>query len=158
MLRINKNTLINDSKIECICEYGFKPLIRYVKENDKSGKVRKIKGSYGYNSLIIMEDGYVFLCPNKPSVYLKRQDPELYITLSPKRHVLKKAMIREITTKPNAGQHRDIMKAKAEGKFFDLSGNKKTFYYIFTVNDHIYGLNSLWDMKIISKGDDKYEI
>jgi len=50
------------------------------------------------------------------------------------------------------------MKAKAEGRFFDLSGNKKTFYYIFTVNDHIYGLNSLWDMKSISKGDDKYEI
>ena len=130
MLRINKNTLINDSKIECICEYGFKPLIRYVKENDKSGKVRKIKGSYGYNSLIIMEDGYVFLCPNKPSVYLKRQDPELYIILSPKRHVLKKAMIREITTKPNAGQHRDIMKAKAEDFLIFLETKRHFIIYL----------------------------
>lgn len=146
MLKINVNTMVNDEKIECICCYGSKSLIKLVKEGGKNEKIRKIKGSYGYNSLIVMEDGYLVLCPNNPAVYLKRLDMDSYVAVSPKKHVIKKSAIREITSKPNISQHRDIMKAKSEGRFFNLAGNKKTYYYIFTVNNHVYGSNTLWDM------------
>lgn len=153
MLRINKNVIINDDKIEGICEYGSKALVKIVKESEKEGKLRKIKGSYGYNSLIIMEDGYLFLCPNNPAVYYKRQEMEKYISVSPKKYAIKQSMVREITTKPNAGQHREIVKAKSEGRFFNLAGNKKTYYYIFTINNHIYGATTLWNFSDLSKGE-----
>jgi hypothetical protein len=152
MLRINKNTLINDEKIECICEYGSKALIKLVKEGEKNGNIRKLKGRYGYNSFIILDDGYMILCSNNPAVYFKRQNMDRYIVISPKRHAIKQSMVREITSKPNAGQHRDIMKAKGDGRFINLSGSKKTYYYIFTINNHIYGTNTLWDMSELSKG------
>ena len=115
MLRVNRNTLINDDKIECICEYGSKPLVKLARDNEKENRLRKIKGGYGYNCLIVM--------------------------------------VREIVTKTNAGQRRDISKAKKEGRFFNLSGNKKTFYYIFTINEHVYGTNTLWDMRQLTKGE-----
>lgn len=143
MLKVNKNTFINEDKIECICEYGSKPLVQHAMENEKEGKLRKIKGRYGYNSLIVMDDGYLFICQNHPEVYFKRMDMSNYVMLSAKKQVIKKSMVREIVTKTNAGQRRDIAKAKKEGRYYNLSGNKKTFYYIFTVNKHIYGANTL---------------
>ena len=152
MLRVNRNTLINDDKIECICEYGSKPLVKLARDNEKENRLRKIKGGYGYNSLIVMDDGYLYICQNHPEVYFKRMDMDAYIMISAKRHAVKKSMVREIVTKTNAGQRRDISKAKKEGRFFNLSGNKKTFYYIFTINEHFYGTNTLWDMRQLTKG------
>ena len=100
-----------------------------------------------------MEDGYLFLCPNNPAVYYKRQEMENYISVSPKKYAIKQSMVREITTKPNAGQHREIVKAKSEGRFFNLAGSKKKYYYIFTINNHIYGAATLWDFSDLAKGE-----
>ena len=85
-----------------------------------------------------MDDGYSFICQNHPEVYFKRRDMSNYVMLSAKKTSNKKSMVREIVTKTNAGQRRNIAKAKKEGRYYNLSGNKKTFYYIFTVNKHIY--------------------
>lgn len=152
MLKLNARTIINDNKIESISEYSSKSQIRMIRDSENK---RKIKGSYGYKSLIVMNDGYLFLCPNTPQVYFNRLNMEEYVIISPKRYAIRKDMIREIASKTNVSQKNDIRKSKEENRFYDLSSNKKTAYYIFTINNHIYATSGIWDIKQLAKGEDK---
>ena len=141
MLKINKNVMINEDKIECICFYGNKPLRQIVNESRITGNIRQIKGRYGYKSIIFMSDGYLFLCPYTPEIYLSRLEDNDYFVLDSKKCIIKRSCVREIVTKPNYKQHLEIVKSKKEKDYVNLAGRNKTRYFIFTVSGRIYGLN-----------------
>lgn len=141
MLKVRKNEYINEGQIECICSYTSEPVYRLVRIGRKNESIRELRGKFGYKSLIIMNDGYLFLCPNNPDVYFSKLDLSEYLVIDSKRILIKKDRIREISTKPNVGQHKEIVKAKAESRYINLSGNKKIRYYIFTTSGRIYGVN-----------------
>ena len=141
MLKINKNVMINEDNIECICFYGNKPLRKIVHDSKVAGNIRQIRGRYGFKSIIFMKDGYIFLCPNNPETYLSRLEENDYYVLDPKKCIVKKDCVREIVIKPNTGQHLEIIRSKKEKCYVNIAGKNKIKYYIFTVSGRIYGLN-----------------
>ena len=146
MLKIQKNQLINDDLIECISVYNSDPLSTIAKKAKKNQTLREIRGRFGYNSILLLKDGYVFLCPNYPEVYFSKLDMDQYVLIDPKRYAIKKDIIREITAKPNKGQHEEIVAAKKEERYINLARNKEVRYYIFTTTNRIYGINIIRNM------------
>lgn len=140
MLKVKKDQLINDEKIESICLYGSEPLIRIVQIARSNNTIHSFIGSRGYKSLIVMDDGFLFLCPNYPDTYFSRLNLSDYLIVDAKKYAIRKSCIREISSNPSRSQHLDIVRAKNEKRFYNLSGHKKTKYYIFTVGGRIYGV------------------
>lgn len=143
MLTIKKDELINEDMVESICMYNSEPLTKLAGAARKNGNIREFRGRYGYKSMVIMEDGYLFLCPNNPAIYFARAREEDYLFLDPKRYAVRKKLVREVTTRPNKGQHQDIVKAKKEGRYINLARGKKTKCYVFMVTGRIYGAASI---------------
>ena len=127
MLKVRKDQLINEDKIESICLYGSEPLVRIV-------QIARA------NNVIHSFIGFLFLCPNYPEIYFSRLDLTDYLIVDAKKYAIRKSCIREISSNPSKSQHQDIIKAKNEKRFYNLSGHKKTKYYIFTVSGRIYGV------------------
>ena len=140
MLKVRKDQLINEDKIESICLYGSEPLVRIVQIARANNVIHSFIGNHGYKSLIAMDDGFLFLCPNYPEIYFSRLDLTDYLIVDAKKYAIRKSCIREISSNPSKSQHQDIIKAKNEKRFYNLSGHKKTKYYIFTVSGRIYGV------------------
>lgn len=143
MLKIGKNELINEDMIESFSIYGNKPSMDLAKDADINGKMRKIRGRYGIKTLIMMNDGYIFLCPFLPDTHMKKLNKDDYMVIDPKRYYIRKSLIREITTKPNTGQHEEILRAKQEMRYVNFAKRQTVKYYIFTVTNRIYGVHSI---------------
>ena len=144
MLRINTRVLIDDKKIECIISYDSEPLYKIARESRKKKNIREIRGRYGFKSMIVLEDGYVFLCPLNPDTYQngKGISSDDYFIIDPKRYYIRRNCIREIVEgKLNKQQKREVKESKDNGTYINLAKNKKVKYYIFTYSGHIYGVN-----------------
>ncbi len=140
MIKISKNDYINETLVEAVCTYHkSKPLVRLASESLSHNTGRMIRGRYGCKSLFVMNDGYVFLCPYTPETYMTKLDASEYLQIERKKYYIKTCMIREICTKLSIGQRRDVIKAKKNGSYINLSGNKKVKNYIFTTSGRIYG-------------------
>ena len=131
MLKVRKDQLINEDKIESICLYGSEPLVRIVQIARANNVIHSFIGNHGYKSLIVMDDGFLFLCPNYPEIYFSRLDLTDYLIVDAKKYAIRKSCIREISSNPSKSQHQDIIKAKNEKRFYNLSGHKKTKYYFY---------------------------
>ncbi|MCD8012047.1 MAG: DUF370 domain-containing protein [Lachnospiraceae bacterium] len=141
MLRVNAGTKLNDEKIECITIYADSlPLRRMVSDARKNNKCRNLNGNRKIKTMIIYNDGSIFLCSLNPDTYLARLDAADYYLVDPIRTMIRKNEIREIVSKTNASHRRDIAKAKADGMYVNLTCNRKTRDYIFTESGRIYGL------------------
>ena len=143
MLKINKNEYINHNKIECIAEYRSEPLRRLVREAKEKKMFQGIEGKAGYKTIIFLDDGFIFLCPLLPGTYLSKMDKEEFIEADPKRYLLKKEQIRDISSKLTASQRKRLQKAKQDNKFVNLSRNNKTGYYIFMSSGRVYGVHNI---------------
>ena len=128
--------------IECICEYNHASLRRIASKARGEGNFRQIMGSYGIKSMIVMKDGFIMLTPLRTNVYYdKLKDKSKYLEVDSKRMVIAKDIIREITMKPNRGQKRDIVKARAEERYFNRCNYKKRRRYcIFTTTGRVYAV------------------
>lgn len=153
MLKISKNEFINEDMIECISIYESKPLQDQAKKARDENRIRELKGRYGIKSFVMMEDGYLFLCPNFPDIYLKRMSAEQYLIIDPIRYYLKKNMIREITSKPNSKQRTEIAGKKKDGQYINLAKNRPVRYYVFMKSGRIYGIALMKDLPTGKKGD-----
>lgn len=141
MLKINKNEMINEDMIEAVTFYGSSPLKRFAGSAQDPETVRRLKGRYGLKSMVVMQDGFVFLCPFNANIYLARLPADDYILLDPKKGALRASMVREVTTKLTAEQRREIIKKKQERLYIDLTCGKKTKYYFFMASGRVYGTN-----------------
>lgn len=138
MLKINKNEFINEESIECICEYNSKPLTEIAVKARREGKASEFRGRNGLKSFIMMDDGYLFLCPLRPGTYIERTTKEEYLVVS-LRCYLKKKLIREISIKLSARQRRDLKDKKEKKEYINLAKDKSVTHYIFMKSGHIYG-------------------
>ena len=140
MLKINKSEFIKESDIECVCDYGSKPLQQIAKRSREMGKFREMMGRNGLKSMIILEDGYLFLCPYKPDTYIGKCREEDFLAVSTRCYI-RKAMIREICTKLNTGQQRELKEKKGNGEYVNLTYGKSTSHYLFMKAGRIYGIH-----------------
>lgn len=140
MLKLNKYENLNEDMIECISMYHSKPLREAASSAGKEGRCWRVNMGREIKTIIILGDGSIYLCPLNPDTYLSRVDGTNYIVADPKRIILRRNMVVNITTHPTRAQHKAIMDKRTEGKFYDLTRGKKTNYYVFTINGHIYGL------------------
>ena len=53
MLKVRKDQLINEDKIESICLYGSEPLVRIVQIARANNVIHSFIGNHGYKSLIV---------------------------------------------------------------------------------------------------------
>ena len=143
MLKISKGEYINEDDIECVSEYVSKPVIKFAKDAKEKGMEREFRNTYGLNTIIIMQDGKVFLCPNKFELYKGRMNEQEFIITDPKRCMIRRKYVVEITSKPNHGQNRDIQKAKEEGMYLNLASNKPTRWRFFMKSGRIYGVHTM---------------
>lgn len=143
MLKIGKYEIINDGLIESFCIYEGKPLSKLVKNASEKNSLRRITGRYGFKTFIMMRDGYIYLCPFLPDTYLKKIDSNDYLIIDSKRYFIKKEFVREITSKPNAKQSKEIKQAKLDKMYVNLTKHRVTRYHIFTTTGRIYGVHAL---------------
>lgn len=143
MLKITRSELLNEDMIECVSEYGNSPLRTIAGKARKSGNFREFRNRYGVKTIIIMDDGFVVLAPLRMDTYAERMEKEKFLMADPNRYVIRKSLIREIATKPNAQQRRAIKEAKENGKFVNLIGGKPAKYYVFTTTGRVYALRYL---------------
>lgn len=90
MLKVRKDQLINEDKIESICLYGSEPLVRIVQIARANNVIHSFIGNHGYKSLIVMDDGFLFLCPNYPEIYFSRLDLTDYLIVDAKKYAIRK--------------------------------------------------------------------
>lgn len=140
MLKITKSEVVNDDMIECVCEYGNAPLRAIAGRARKEGKFREFRSRYGIKTLAMMDDGFVVLAPFRANTYVERLDQDKFLVADPNRYAFRKSAIREIASKLNAQQRRDVKDAKANGTFVNLVGNKPAKYYVFAVSGRIYAI------------------
>lgn len=143
MLKVSRSETINDLHIEAIGPYGSRPLTRIAINARAQGKERRIYSSYGLKAIAIMDDGYVFLCPKHPHTYLAKLDPGDWLIAEKNRYLIKKCMVREVSSKLTSRQRRDVTEAKKNGMYVNFSRNKRVKYYVFTVNGRIYGVQNI---------------
>lgn len=143
MLQIGSYEQINEDYIEGICMYDTAPLKQFASDMDKSENLRKIKGRFGYKTLIVMEKGLHFLAPYLPKTYFEKLNPDDYLAVDPNRYMLNKKDILEISSRLTASQRRDLQKAKENGRYLCLSKGKQTNIYIFMTSGRIYGMHSI---------------
>lgn len=146
MIKLNKFSYIEESDVEIFCDYSSsKPLQFLVKDKKESNMIRELKGRYGYKTLIIQDDGYVYLAPYEPITYTKRCKPDEFCMMSPSCYIRINA-IREITTKLNSFHHRDIKTARASKMFINLTKGKSATHYVFMKTGRIYALHIRGDL------------
>lgn len=143
MLKINKDEYLNEDMIECVAEYGSKPIVRHAMRAKAEGREREFRNSYGLNTVIVLSDGTVCLCPNKFETYMGRLDADRFVVADPKRFAVAKAFVKEATTSPNLGQRRDVAKAKEEGRYLNFARGKSVKWTFFTVTGRIYGTHAM---------------
>ena len=143
MLKITKSEFINHDKIECMAVYESVPVKKIAKKAKEIDRFRGFTGKTGYKTIIFMNDGFVYLCPCLPATYASRMNIEEFITADPNRYFLKKDQIREISTKLNNHQRKNIQQAKERGMFINLSKNKSAEYYVFMISGRIYALHNI---------------
>lgn len=139
MMKINKDELLNEKLIECICFYDSKPLNRLVRTARNEDRCREFRGKFGIKSMMILTDGGIFLCPYLPSTYYERGSKELYLQVHTDIY-LRNDEIREIVSKLNTQQHREVGMAKKNESYINLCGRKKVSYYVFMNSGRIYGV------------------
>lgn len=141
LFKVTKHQMINASQIELLCSYDTDSLKKQTSIADKENRLLRILGRYGYRSFLMLADGYVYLCPYMTETYSEKINKNDYLIIDPKRIYIKKSIIRIITSKPNAGQHKEISETKKNHQFINLTKGKKTRYYIFTTTGRIYGIH-----------------
>lgn len=154
MLKINKYEMINEDKIECFCLYNTKPVKAIVRKARQDGRCREVRNRYGFKSVAVMDDGYLIICPNYPEVYAERVDKERYIIVDPKRLIVSRNFVREVTRRPNTQQRREIIEKRETGEYVNLAGEGKTNYYIFTTTGRIYGVRFFKNIENETEGSD----
>lgn len=141
MIKLNKFSYIEECDVEIFCDYfSSKPLQLLVKEKKESNMIRELKGRYGYKTLVIQDDGYVYLAPYEPTTYIKRCQLDEFYIFGPGCYIRKNA-IREITTKLNSFHRRDIKTAKTGKMFVNLTKGRSATHYIFMKTGRIYALH-----------------
>ena len=142
MLKIIKNEMINEKMIESILEYKTSPLKALVKFAENNKILRRFRGKHGSKSLIVLEDGTMFLCPFYPETYISKLPEGEYLESDSKRFFIRSSMIKEISFSPILSQRNDIKEAKSKKMYYNLSRRKKIKCYLFMKSGRIYGINS----------------
>lgn len=157
MIKITKDQIINEDMIESICEYNSEALRRQAKIARENNCLREFQSGKGYKTIIIFEDNVKMLAPLYPDRYMNRiADKDSFLIADPKRYMLRKDYIREICTKPNEQQKRDIKNAKDANNYINLTKGKKVQYYIFMKTGKIYGLHLIKE-DLFEKGGEEDE-
>lgn len=145
MLKITKYEYLNEEISECICVYESKPLKRFAKQAKTKCLYREFRGRNGIKSIIILNDGGVFLCPYLPNTYYERTEKNDYIQVNQEIY-LRKDMIREVTLKPNQQQKEEIRNAKQSGHYVNLCKKRAVGYYVYMRSGRIYGVTNIKDL------------
>ena len=154
MLKITKDEYVNEDRIECIAIYGSRPLKATARKAREGGHFRGFIRKTGFKTIILLDDGCVFLCPYMPNTYLQRGDRGKYILADKLRYILNRSKIREVSASLTTAQRKSLKEAKEGGMFVNLAGNRKATHYVFMVSGRIYGLHGF---KELEKGRDGYE-
>lgn len=149
MLKIDKNQMLNDEYIECICMYETKPIENFVKRAKEEKRCSLFRGPYGFKSLIILRNNECVVCPFSTDVYLKKLDESRYYVSRGKKYIISKKGVKIISKRLSESQQNVLAEAKKNGLYINLSSNKKVKYYFFMDNGHIYGCGD-----IVSLGSD----
>lgn len=139
MVKVSPHTWIDEPSIESVSAYGSRPLNVIAEAARKEDKLRDLFGSYGFKSVIIMDNDFVYRCPNNPDIYISRMNEEDWYIVETKRAYIRKTGVREVTDKLNASQKRDLSAAKKAGKYVNLAKNQKVRFYVFMKNGRVYG-------------------
>lgn len=143
MLQINAHEKINEEYIESIFLYDSAPLRQFASAAEKQDLLRRFPGRFGQRTMIVMEKGKHILAPFLPKTYFQKLDMEKFFIIDPLRYAIKRSSIIEITSKPNAGQRRDIAEMKKKNGFLSFTKGQKTNLYIFTDSGRIYGVHAI---------------
>lgn len=152
MFKLTKNVSVNEKSVECICVYNSKPLRRVAEHSRSENALISLKGRSGFKSMIVMDNGSIYLCPYSSSVYYDRAGIDCYATST--KHFLALEKVHDIVSKPGASYRRLIKNAKLNGTYVNLSRDKRVNYYIFMYSGRIYGVNNMQNLQAQKHSDD----
>lgn len=154
MLKIDIGRFIEESDVECICEYVSKPVKALAHEQDKKGMADFLRGKRrGFRSLIITEEGYVYVCHLLPQTYFKRCKAQEGFHEISKNYYIRKSSVRQVISGLTRKNRRELEEAKTKGLYVNLARNKNVTHYIFTKNGRIYGVHC--NVNIFESEEDK---